>query len=200
MYADTRFSCFLRTNSAQFTNNSNSVIVSELISLCILHSVFRPLQTVYEDAAAVKVTGKLPPSEPEADALTDPDSPDRLGQLRTVNRSRIRPATICDRSSTPQTMPTARRSDLRRKEKGNPTRADDLGDHLRTNTTVYDRIRYAYSIYTVSIPYPAARAFLFTGGFLPYPAQLGRQFSEKGLTNRLECVIMCLGTHNTKER
>lgn len=166
----------------------------------------------------MKVTGKLPPSEPAADALTDPDSPDRLGQLRTVNRSRIRPATICDRqqrrpqscsaeasqtcdrSSTPQTMPTARRSDRRRKEKGNPTRADDLGDHVRPYTTVYDRIRYAYSIYTVSIPYPAARAFLFTGGFLPYPAQLDRQFSEKGLTNRLECVIMCLGTHNTKER
>lgn len=95
-------------------------------------------------------------------------------------------------------MPTARRSDRRGKEKGNGHRADDLGDHVRTNTTVYDRIRYAYSIYTVSIPYPAARAFLFTGGFLPYPAQLDRQFSEKGLTNRLECVIMCSGTHNRK--
>lgn len=33
----------------------------------------------------MKVTGKLPASEPADDALTDPDSPDRLGQLRTVN-------------------------------------------------------------------------------------------------------------------
>ena len=43
--------------------------------------------------------------------------------------------------------------------------------------------------------------FLFAGGTLPRPAQLDRAFSEKrDLTNPPRCAIMCLGTHNMKER